>query len=270
MDGTRCPDGCLGNEAVKELVGCCAEVVTAFRMPLDSDDEVGNRAFCGLSPFYSLDYGVLRAAGGDSEAVAGDSDGLMVAGVDGKAEVAVLFGRLIWGDEGAKEGVGGNGRCVGDGNAAARGMVDREDAEVLDQSSTAPDVEELEAEADGQDGLVEVVGVLEEEFVDVFAGVIGRSALRKRILAVFVRVDVGGAAREEDGLTGVDEIGYLGGGGMQRNLDGGAAGPLDCGGILGPGTLVIGEVSAGGYGDGYAGLHWLSMMIRRSITDLRR
>jgi hypothetical protein len=97
-------------------------------MPLESDDKVSECAFCGLPSFYSLDHGVLRAAGGDSEAVAGHSDGLVVAGVDGKAEVAVLFGCLVRDDKGTKEGGWGDGGGMSDGNAAACGMIDWEDA----------------------------------------------------------------------------------------------------------------------------------------------
>ena len=111
------------------------------------------------------------------------------------------------------------------------------------------------AEADGEDGLVEVVGVLEEEFVDVFAGGVGGIALGDGVVAVLLRVDVGGAAGEQDGLAGVDEVGGLAGGGVERDFDGDAAGSGDGFGVLGPGLGVVVEVGAGGDRDGYAGLH---------------
>jgi hypothetical protein len=38
-----------------------------------------------LAAFYGFNDPVLRAAGGYSEVVTGDSDGLVVAGVDGEA-----------------------------------------------------------------------------------------------------------------------------------------------------------------------------------------
>ena len=52
-------------------------------------------AFCGLAAFDSLNDGVLRAAGRDAKSVAGDSDGLMMAGIDGKAKEVILLGGLF-------------------------------------------------------------------------------------------------------------------------------------------------------------------------------
>ena len=112
--------------------------------------------------------------------------------------------RFPMGDDGAEEGVGGDGGCVGDSYAAAGRVVDGQDIEVLNQGSSAPDVKGLEAEADGEDGLVEVVGVLDEEFIYVFPGWVGGGALWDGVLAVFVGVDVGWAAGEEHGLAGVN------------------------------------------------------------------
>ena len=54
-------------------------------------------------------------------------------------------------------------------------MVYGHHGEVLQQRSTAPDVQDLYAKADREDGFVEVMRVLDEEFVDVFAGVVGGS-----------------------------------------------------------------------------------------------
>lgn len=134
-------------------------------------------------------------------------------------------------------------------------MVDRHRDEMLDEGSAAPDVEGLGAEADGEDGFVEVVGVLDEEFIDVFAGGVGGAALRDGVLAVFLGVYVGGTAGEEDALAGVDEVSGFAGGGVEGDFDGFAAGAGDGFGVLGPGFAVVFEIGAGGDGDGYAGLH---------------
>ncbi len=83
---------------------------------------------------------------------------------------------------------------------------------MLDEGSAAPDVERLGAKADGEEGFVEVVGVLDKEFVYIFSGWIGCGALGDALLAVLVGVDVGSAAGEEDALAGVDEVGGLAGG----------------------------------------------------------
>ena len=113
------PCGGFGDKAVEEGAGGEADVVAALGVPLDAEDEVGGGAFGGLTAFDGLDDGVLGAAGGDAEAVAGDADGLMMAGVDGETEEVVLLGRLFRGEEGAEEGLGCRGGGVGDGDFAA-------------------------------------------------------------------------------------------------------------------------------------------------------
>jgi hypothetical protein len=255
VDGTGGPGCGLGYEAAKESLGGGADVIASLGMPLNTDNKVDASTFGGLATLYGFDDGILGAAGRDAETVTGDSDSLMMAGVDGQTKVALLLGRLFAGDKGAEERAGGDCGGVGDGDAAACGMVDREDGQILNQGSSAPDIERLKAETDGEERFIEVVGVLEEEFVYVFPGIVGRSALWDGFLAVFVRIDIGWASGEEDGLAGVDEIDDLGGGGMERNLDGFAAGALDCGGVLGPGGLIVGEVGAGRQGDSDARLH---------------
>src|SRR5271154_742472 len=101
MDGARDPGGGFGDEAVEEGAGGWADVVAALGVPLDAEDEVGGGAFGGLAAFDGFDDCVLWAAGGDTETVTGDADGLMVAGVDGEAEEVVLFGGFFGGEEGA-------------------------------------------------------------------------------------------------------------------------------------------------------------------------
>jgi hypothetical protein len=254
VDGAGDPGGGFGDEALEDGAGGGADVVAALGVPLDGEDEVGGCSFGGETAFYGFDDGVLGAAGADVEAVAGDGDGLVVAGVDGEAEEAVLLGGFFLDDDGAEEGVGGDGDGMGDGYAAGA-VVDGEDVEVLNEGAAAPDVEGLGSEADAEEGLVEVVGVLDEEFVDVFAGVVGRGAGFDGFLTVFVGVEVGSTAGEEDGVAGIDEVCGGGGGGEEGDLDGDAAGALDGGGVGGPGALVVVGVGAGGDGDGYAGLH---------------
>jgi len=144
---------------------------------------------------------------------------------------------------------------VSDGDLFAGGVIDGENAEVLHERAAAPDVEHLDAEADGEDGLVEIVRVLKEELVDVFAREIGWCGLGYGVLAVFLGIDIGGGAGEKDGLAGVDEIGDLDGRGGGGGFYGLAAAALDGCGVLGPGTLVVVGVGAGGEGDGDAGLH---------------
>jgi hypothetical protein len=254
MNRTRSPGGRFGDEAAEKSLRSGTDVVTAFRVPLDTEYEVSG-TFRGLATLYGLDHSILRAAGGDAEAVAGDADGLMMAGVDGQAKKTVLLGSFFGGDDSAEKRIRCNGSGMGDGNATASRMVNRQDIEVLNQGTPAPDVEELEAETDGKDWLVEIMSILNKELVHVFASIVRRRALGDGLLTVLVRVDVRWAAGKENGLAGVDQVSGLGGAGFQRDLDRLAAAALYGCGIHGPGALVVNEVSAGWDRNSDAGFH---------------
>src|SRR5271163_2494081 len=218
-------------------------------MPLNPKDEVRRRAFRGQASLNGLDNCILWAAGRDAEAVAGDADRLMVAGVDGKPEEEVLLWGLGGGEEAAKEGLGSDCSGMSDRDTAASGMVHRENGQILNQRATTPDVEELDAEADSEDRLIEVVGVLDEKLIDIFAKTIGRGALGYRLLAVFVGVHVGRTTREQDPLAGIDEVGDGRWGGNKGDFDRLAAAALNGRGVLRPRTLVVGKIGAGRDGD---------------------
>ena len=227
MDRTRNPNRGFRDEAVEESARGRADVVAALGVPLHAENEVGGGAFGGLAAFDGFDDGILRAAGGDAESVAGNSDGLMMAGVDGQAEEVVLLGGFFASQKRAEKRFGRGSRSVGDGDLAASRVIDGKNGQILNQRSAAPDVENLDAEADGEDGFVEVVRILEKKLIDVFAGSVGGGALGDGVLAVLVRVDVGGTAGEKNALAGVDEVGDRDWGRVERNLDGLAAAAFD-------------------------------------------
>ena len=189
------------------------------------------------------------------QAVAGDGERLVVAGVDGQAQEAVLFGGFVRDDEAAEQGFRRDRRGVGHCDGATGGVVHGQGARCWTEGSAAPDVEGLHAEADGEQGFVQVVGVLEEEFVDGLAAGIGGGGLGFGVLAVLLRVDVGSAAGEEDALAAIDEVGYGGLREVERDLHRLPSRPLDRIGVLGPGAFAVGEVGAVGDGDCDAGLH---------------
>jgi hypothetical protein len=245
----------LLDKTVEECAGGEAEVVAPLGVPLDAQDEVRRGAFAGLAPFDGFDDSVLGAARGDAEAVTWDADSLVVAGVDGKAEKVVLLGSLGGVQEGAQERVGRDCGVVGYGDTSAGGMVYGEDCEILYQRASAPDVEELQAKADGENWLVEIVGVLDEEFIHIFPGAVRWRTLWDGFLAVFLRVYIGGTAGKEDGLAGVDEICDGCGRRVEGDFDGGASASLYRDGVLGPRTLVIAEVCTRRHGNGDSGLH---------------
>jgi hypothetical protein len=78
-------------------------------MPLDAQNEVRRGSFARLAAFYGFYDAILRASRGDTEAVPGDADGLVVAGVDGEPKELVLFRGFFRVEERAQEGVGGYG-----------------------------------------------------------------------------------------------------------------------------------------------------------------
>src|ERR1700761_3168177 len=92
MDRAWSPRGGLRNESVEESTGTLAYVVTALGVPLYAQHEVRRGAFAGLSTFDRFNNTVLRASRGDTEAVPGNANSLVVAGVDGESEEVILFG----------------------------------------------------------------------------------------------------------------------------------------------------------------------------------
>lgn len=262
VDGPGGPSAGRFDEALEDCSAAGADLGAALGMPLDSKDKVGFFAFGSLAAFDGFDDAILWAAGRDAETVARDSDGLVMAGVDGETKEIVLNGGFSGGSETAEDGFGGDGCGVGDGNGGSCGMIYGENGEVLQEGAAAPDVEDLDAEADGEDGFVEGMGVLEEELVYIFAGWISRGGRGIGVVAVLLGVYVGGGAGEENGLAGVDEVGCLAGGEVEGELDWIATGGGDGCGVLGPGAGVIGEVVAGGGGDGDARATHVSSILR--------
>src|SRR5262249_9173796 len=128
-------------------------------------------------------------------------------------------------------------------------MVDRHGSEVLNKSSASPDVERLDSEADREDRLIEIVGVLDQELVDVLASRVGRIALRDWLVAVLLRVDVRWRSWEQNTLAGVDQVGGLARRGVERYRDRLTPGAGHGLGVLGPRALVVLKVAGGRNGD---------------------
>jgi len=99
------------------------------------------------------------------------------------------------------------------------------------------------------------VRVLDEELVDVLAGRVGGIGGGVGLVAVLVRVDVGGRAGKKHAVAGVDEVGGLARGEVERDGHGLTAGAGDGLGILRPRLAVVVEVGTGGDGDSDARRH---------------
>ena len=205
MNGARDPRDSLSDEPVEESPGGGADVVAALGMPLNAEDKMCDGTFGSLSTFDRFDDGVLWAAGGDAQTVARDADSLMVTGVDWKTEEGVLLWGFCRRENGPEKRFRCDGGSVSDGDLAASGVIDRERVEILHQRTSSPYVKDLDAKADGEDRFVEIVRVLKEKFVDVFARIVGGSARGDSFLAVLLGVDVCGATREENCLTGINQ-----------------------------------------------------------------
>jgi hypothetical protein len=159
-------------------------------MPLDPKHEVRVGILLILSSLDCLDHTILRAARDHPEPVSGYSDSLMMAGVDWKPAESILNGSLTRCQKAADDGVGNYNRRMGDGNVATSGVVYRDWIQVLNQGSPTPDVQGLRSEADGEQGLIEVVSVLDEKLIDVFTSRIGRVALGNGLMPELLRVYV--------------------------------------------------------------------------------
>ncbi len=273
------------DEGGKDGAGEWAEVVGAFGMPLDAEDEVG-----GAVELNGFDDAV-GGAGGDADVVAGGGNGLVVAAVhicDGACrpgsrfawlfrwsvtreigivraaiEFVVDVGNVGGWDESGEAGVGGDFEGVGFVDGAAWFVVEGVrllGGNVLEEGAAAPDVEGLGSVADAEDGFVEVEGVLEEKLVDGFAGGVGGSALGEAVLRVFLGLDVGTAAGEEDAVDGGEDFGDALGGFVEGDEDGSGSGGVERVEILREGAGVVGEgvfgvLRAGGLGNGDADGH---------------
>lgn len=136
------------------------------------------------------------------------------------------------------------GFCHGAAGAVVYGCADL-GGDVLDECAAAPDVQRLRALADGEDGLVKIEGVLDEELVDGGAVGVGVFALGDSRFAVFLGIDVGGAAGEEDAMAGGEDLGNALRGLMERDGNGCGSGGVEGVEVLRQAALVVG----GGFGD---------------------
>jgi len=207
-------------------------------MPLHADHEVSGRV-----ELDSFNDAIDWRDSSHKQIVAGDPDGLMMAGVD------LWQGSFGGRDDPAKPGPGSDLRRMSMGNGAARLMIHRS-LQVLDQGAVAPDVERLRAVADGENGLLEIECILQQELVDGRAAGVGLATLWDRIFAKSLRVHIEAASRQQDALNPAKQPGNAVRPLVQRDNDGGYACGVKGGKIGGQGALVVFGVAAGWFGDG--------------------
>lgn len=144
------------------------------------------------------------------------------------------------------------------GDSAAGLVVDGrvENAfEILDERAVAPDVEGLRPVTDGENGLVEVEGVLEQEFVDGGTRSVGGAACGNRLLAIAQGIDVEPAAGKQNALGIGEEFGDAVRTLVKGNDDRCCADRVEGGEIGRKGALVVVGISGSGLGDRNAQRH---------------
>jgi len=139
-------------------------------------------------------------------------------------------------------------------NIAALWVIDGS-CEVLYERAIEPYVQGLRAAADGQNRLVEVEGVLQEELIDGGAGWVGLATFGEHSLAVSLRIYIEFAAGQKHSLDPGKEAGYTVLMLVQRNDDGGSSSGTEGGKIGRQCPLVISRIYTGGLGNGNMDAH---------------
>ena len=156
----------------------------------------------GAGPFDGLDDSV-RGERGDAQAFGGVEESLMMRTVDlGVGCAAVEVGQARIGFE--ARGVMRLGRAAG---AIAPGVLDGRlvfAGDVLNQRAAQENVQALDAIADAEDRFVFREGVAEDGEVGLLALGVGGSGLLVARGVIELRIDIGGAARENVGVEGFD------------------------------------------------------------------
>lgn len=129
---------------------------------------------------------------------------------------------------------------------------------VLDQGTGAPDIQGLQAIADAKHRLVHVVGILKKQFV---SGIAQRISLCRLLMprgAVFLRINIGLASRQQDSRAAGDALCYFFRRQPQRNDHGFTAGILDSTQIEGQRAMAVFGIVRAGFRNGDTGLHRIS------------
>src|ERR1035438_6579789 len=100
----------------------------------------------------------------------------------------------------------------------------------LVERACPPHVERLQPVADAENRLAHVVGILQQQLIGVIAKRVGGRGLRMPLGAIFLGIDIGGAAGQKYAIAALNGLRDLRVGSRRRNDDGlssgGANGPL--------------------------------------------
>jgi hypothetical protein len=205
-------------------------------MPLDGYNEMR-----GAIQLNSFNHVVFRGDCADEEVVSYSVDGLVMTRVD------LNFQPVAGREQSGKPRFGVDAHRMGIENGAARAVIDR-CSEVLNQTAIEPDIETLQTRADGEDGLVQIEGVLQQELVDGCAGGIGWAAFGYTGFAISLRVNIVATTGKQDALNTEKDAGHAGLALMERHKNGRHSGGMKGGQIRRERALIVGGIGAGGLG----------------------
>jgi len=175
----------------------------ALGMPLDGEHEV-----IGGSAFQRFDDAIVGAASGDAKALADCLGGLMMRRIHGNDEF-VFFSIHDF----CKPGVIFYLDCMRDCDLLACCVIDaraqcfrQEVRDVLDERTAAVNVEALEAIADAENRLAQVLGIVQQQGVDGVAAGVGGGSARGTGRAELRRIDIGVAAGQEHAVAALDDL----------------------------------------------------------------
>ena len=151
-------------------------------MPLHRHHKVSRRV-----EFDGFNHAILRRNRAHQQVVPGDTNRLVVAGVD------LDFGPSLR-QQLSQPGSGRDVNRVRLNNVAAGPVIDG-GIQILNERPVAPDIEALRAVADGEDWFVQIESILEDQFVNRRTRGIVFSTLRNARLSVPLGVDIEAAAR---------------------------------------------------------------------------
>ena len=134
-------------------------------------------------------------------------------------------------------------------------VVDRCVLDVLYQCSCPPYVERLQPVANSQNGLTQIVGVLEDQLIEIIPAGICCGGLRMLFCAELLRIHICGTAGKQNSFTICHQPGDLMRSRTRSNYDRFAALAFDRLQILRQGALIVFRIRRGRLGNGDARLH---------------
>ena len=162
-------------------------------MPLDAE-----HYGCTDPALQSFDHPVFRGPRHPDEVVSYVLNGLMMAGVDRQPPKNAVRGGLGGTEQPRKEAFSLYLHRMRYGHPTARGVIYGNGQQILRQGTTAPDIQQLQAETDGQKGFSGCGRVRKQTPIAGFPGRVAGRSCGMASLPVARWRDIGGAAGQNE------------------------------------------------------------------------